>query len=514
MTHRILSLLLLLVILSGCGGANLGSPSSMGSGATGQPNSFSNTNSPLSAAQRPDKLDSAESRMQKEAIKAAPLVFQDEKTFAVPTYRVPPKLRERLRQERPELLAPQSQKFQVFNQHIRVSAKTSTMTFTGVLKIPGKQDEVLEMACSFDKSQAPWSCSDMVPTDPKIAAEQRLQATVNCLDVYKCKDLGLELFVVINGKTEHQLFQSQPFTLRRASSGDEEEEDDDDVVPEERHEHKQEHKKEKPAPDVVPPRKPVVQEKPTPSAGDKKPSDQAPQEPQQQPTTTEAAPTFGPSEDETDQAEIEEEEELSEEQAEALIDDPNAAIEIPAPIPMPNPTKGKNTIPGIEKIKPNLNNGVPVQAVGAHNGGYLKASVRLAKEGPGYVCRDQYNWGTNLMVDMLARVSALVNQQIPNKSPVVVANISAKSGGKLRRHASHRTGLDVDVVFPSEKPVKDMWSACSTQKVSRTVRFKGGHTRTKTGDRMSARGAKLTISLTRPAFGSSRDNSPVLKGVR
>ena len=150
---------------------------------------------------------------------AAPLLIQDEKKSALPAYQIPAKVRERLEQEMPEYRVAQTASFQVADPHLNINAKTSTMTFTGVLKIVPRRDEAFELTCKFDKSK-PWTCSNMFPSDAKVAAERRLQATVNCEDSYRCDKVGLELFVRVGDRTESQLFQTTKFEMRRATSGD------------------------------------------------------------------------------------------------------------------------------------------------------------------------------------------------------------------------------------------------------------------------------------------------------
>ncbi len=232
----------------------------------------------------------------------------------MPAYQVPEKFRERLQETNPELVAPRSTKFEVFNQHLHIKAKDKSMTFTGVLRMAGKQDEPFELKCTYDPSNAPWSCDQMYPVDPRVAAERRLQATVNCLDTHKCERVGVELFVVIAGKTESQLFQNQKFSARRATSGDALESADGV----------------KPLPKPVPvgplqPRGPKVQQKPTPAP----PPEEKAHEPHVEPVTEAEA-----------EAIAEQAPELTEPELQEVMNDPNQAIEITAPMPMPSPAKG------------------------------------------------------------------------------------------------------------------------------------------------------------------------------
>lgn len=343
----------------------------------------------------------------------APLLQRDERETELPTYQIPEKVRERVNQEMPDFAPAPSEKFKVIKQTLKINVKTSTMTFNGILQIPGKPDEAIELQCKFDKTKE-WICGDMFPTNADVAKERRLQGTVNCLDVYRCDQVGLELFVRINGSTESQLYQSSRFEIRQATSGD-----IDESLPK------------LPSPR---PRRPRVQEKPT-------------RLPPMQPPAA-----------------------ITDEQVNQLIENPNAAVEITAPMPVPPPTRGEFSIPDIEKLRPEIGSGVPNQAIGQHDGGRLSTPSQLPRQGPGFIARPgraEKSYGTDLMIGLLTAASAQVEQVVPNKSPLVVSNISKKTGGRLCNgkscHASHQTGLDVDVAFPSHKSVRDLWSACNSR---------------------------------------------------
>lgn len=468
---------LILATLFGCGDAN----SRRQNGAR----TFEHERPVASPTQKnPDPAEPAvpltpEEKNDAEALKAAPLILKGEVTSAMPAYQVPEKLRERLRQSNPDLVAPYSKKFDVINQHLHIKAKDSTMTFSAVLRIPGKQEEPIELRCTFDQSTAPWSCDQMYPTDPKVAAERRLQATVNCLDTHRCDRVGVELYVVIDGKTESQHFQNEKFSARRATSGDALE-SEEGVTP-----------LKNPVP--VGPLKPVtprVLEKPTrpaerstdpteplESPRDPNPSvpaateppkvenPESPEKPISPPplprakppvpvVSPEPVPVPAPS--------------LNEAELEEVMDDPNSALEISAPVPMPVPGRGQFSIPGIETLRPETGSGVKVQAIGFHNGGSLRSGTQLNASGAGFVCRQRANrnYGTELTISLLKGAAEAVERRYPNKSPFVIANISQQGGGRLCNggscHASHQTGLDVDIAFPSQKSNSDLWSLCGS----------------------------------------------------
>ncbi|MCL4233875.1 MAG: penicillin-insensitive murein endopeptidase, partial [Deltaproteobacteria bacterium] len=89
----------------------------------------------------------------------------------------------------------------------------------------------------------------------------------------------------------------------------------------------------------------------------------------------------------------------------------------------------------------------PCLSVGAASGGRLVNGVQLASA-PGMIVRDGHNWGTPETVAALKYAVAKVNQQFPRGTHLlVVGDISARSGGKLRPHRSHQSGRDVDISF-------------------------------------------------------------------
>ena len=48
---------------------------------------------------------------------------------------------------------------------------------------------------------------------------------------------------------------------------------------------------------------------------------------------------------------------------------------------------------------------------------------------------------------LLARAARTVSTALPGGSPLVIGDISSEQGGPLRRHASHTSGRDVDLLF-------------------------------------------------------------------
>lgn len=340
-------------------------------------------------------------------------VKQPERESGVPSYNVPEPLRAKIDEQLPQFLPPQPKSFSVSDPVLKIKVKDATMTFSAKLKVLDLPPEAIELRCKFDPAKA-WSCANMFPVSEEVARTRRLQASANCMDTYQCDEIAIELFVRVNGKIESQFFQSVPFKIRRASSGDE-------IISDEPQKTKQEPKR---------------LEKPTTST------------------------------------------ELTDSELGEIIDDANQALEVDAPIPVPQPAAGDYSIPEIETFRPRpeVDPSVPNQAIGAHNRGHLENSAALPPAGEGYQLRQggpDHSHGTNSMIQSIQWAASQMAKFKPAGSPIIVADISNPTGGRLknrsgRSHASHQTGLDADIAFPTNQgAANDLWSACEAKKSGR-----------------------------------------------
>lgn len=98
-------------------------------------------------------------------------------------------------------------------------------------------------------------------------------------------------------------------------------------------------------------------------------------------------------------------------------------------------------------------------SVGVPQSGVQTGAVELPVEGVGYKrlrARHPYYWGQPRMVRLIEDAARAVHDQHPGGKPLLVGDISAKHGGKIPGHNSHRTGRDVDlfwyVTTPSGAP--------------------------------------------------------------
>jgi penicillin-insensitive murein DD-endopeptidase len=89
-------------------------------------------------------------------------------------------------------------------------------------------------------------------------------------------------------------------------------------------------------------------------------------------------------------------------------------------------------------------------AVGAPHYGVQTGAVELPVQGKGFVRYRPHganHFGRPRLVDALVRVSAELAAESPGSPPLVIGDLSAKYGGKIPGHQSHRTGRDVDILF-------------------------------------------------------------------
>jgi penicillin-insensitive murein DD-endopeptidase len=99
-------------------------------------------------------------------------------------------------------------------------------------------------------------------------------------------------------------------------------------------------------------------------------------------------------------------------------------------------------------------------SLGLPHNGSLQGAAALPKKGPGFrrLRRNGANYGNRRLIDAIAGAAAHVAQERPGVR-LVIGDVSARRGGKIPRHRSHRTGRDIDLLFytlsPSGYPVEN-----------------------------------------------------------
>lgn len=98
-------------------------------------------------------------------------------------------------------------------------------------------------------------------------------------------------------------------------------------------------------------------------------------------------------------------------------------------------------------------------AVGLPHAGVLTEARELSASGEGYArLRDtEARFGHPRLVGLLERVAAEVERRRPGP-PLLVGDLSARAGGRIPGHRSHRTGRDADLLLyaltPDGRPVR------------------------------------------------------------
>lgn len=92
-------------------------------------------------------------------------------------------------------------------------------------------------------------------------------------------------------------------------------------------------------------------------------------------------------------------------------------------------------------------------SVGLPHLGVLTEGVALPKKGRGFrrLRTNDVRWGNPRLVGSIQRAAARVRQERGGPS-LLVADLSARRGGKIPRHRSHRTGRDGDLLFYALTP--------------------------------------------------------------
>ncbi len=154
----------------------------------------------------------------------------------------------------------------------------------------------------------------------------------------------------------------------------------------------------------------------------------------------------------------------------AALDDRGAttasAVETPAVKPAPTPEPPKRTPKKPVATAP-IETRIHWQKSVSHgtaNGGWLQKGVLLPKKGPGYYTYNpntqvypndpNRRYGTDRLVRDLAALTAWWNVQHPKGPRLGIGDLSWRSGGRLDNHASHQSGVDVDIRLPRRDGVE------------------------------------------------------------
>lgn len=417
-------------------------------------------------------------------------------------YEIPTPIRDFMKTQEPPPAEPE-RSFELVNPYLRVDMEKERMTFTALMRIKGRPDESIRMGCPFDKTIVPIACNNMYPEEIRIAKQRRLQATAMCMDMsfdesrkkFVCSELVFDFFVVIDGKKEFQHFESKPVYVRPAQSGDDE--GMEPVIPPVRK--KKDQSRIQPTPvenkrpvesappsegsappnqgplpieSETPPSTDLQEEPPPPIAGssqkqqsgaDSIPPETESESTPEKDTKSSEQESQSPSPEETEKTDagmtdLEMEDYLKNDQE-------GDALEFDGPTETPAPqTNSQFSIDGVGALKPAMGKSVRAQAYRKHTNGKLFTPMQMAKApAKGFMVRPRTasstSFSTDLMAELVAGATQAMDKKFPNRPPVVVGDISKSTGGKLKSHRSHQTGLDADISFPSRRQHKELWDA-------------------------------------------------------
>jgi murein endopeptidase len=100
-------------------------------------------------------------------------------------------------------------------------------------------------------------------------------------------------------------------------------------------------------------------------------------------------------------------------------------------------------------------------SVGHPGAGLLINAVPMPQDTRWVITAPSHRWGTQETIEALTHCIERIHQQFPGTPPVMLGSISARRGGKLPPHQTHRTGRDADVYF-FRKPGAN-WAQAATR---------------------------------------------------
>jgi penicillin-insensitive murein DD-endopeptidase len=89
-------------------------------------------------------------------------------------------------------------------------------------------------------------------------------------------------------------------------------------------------------------------------------------------------------------------------------------------------------------------------SIGVPHSGVQTTAVELPKKGPGFVryrSMSPFYWGHPRLVRAIENAALVVDRERPGGAPLYVGDLSARNGGKIPGHRSHRTGRDADLLL-------------------------------------------------------------------
>lgn len=89
-------------------------------------------------------------------------------------------------------------------------------------------------------------------------------------------------------------------------------------------------------------------------------------------------------------------------------------------------------------------------SIGWPHHGVQTDAVELPESGEGFArfrSSGGFHWGQPELVEAITSAARRVAEELPGGPPLIVGDLSARFGGKITRHYSHRSGRDVDLLW-------------------------------------------------------------------
>lgn len=93
--------------------------------------------------------------------------------------------------------------------------------------------------------------------------------------------------------------------------------------------------------------------------------------------------------------------------------------------------------------------GVVSRSIGEPGNGSVEGAMPMV-DGPGRILKHTpwKGWATQTTVATLDLILREWERRFPKRQPILIGNMSARDGGRLKPHSSHQSGRDVDLSYP------------------------------------------------------------------
>jgi hypothetical protein len=116
--------------------------------------------------------------------------------------------------------------------------------------------------------------------------------------------------------------------------------------------------------------------------------------------------------------------------------------------------------------------GVASRSIGFPGDGSVEGAMPMV-DGPGRILKHTpwKGWATQTTVATLDLILREWERRFPKRQPILVGNMSARGGGRLKPHSSHQSGRDVDLSYPQiwDRKEELNWRAMNATNLDRDL---------------------------------------------